>query len=820
MLKNNLIYISLTLLLLFSVSLCAQNQEQNYETVIEKADRYFQNKDFINAKAAYQLAINLKPEKDYPRQQLKIAMDQLRIKMEKSGDYTKEVTLADDLYEKGEHAKAIEKYKDALKILPDEEYPRKRINECEQIIDNERIKKNNYNKAIERGEKFLNKKQLTDARAEFQSAYELYPENSFPHSKLKLIDSLIYQKEQKQNLFSISVTNADFYLKKKKHKEALAEYIKANEIKPGNEEVEKRISELKAIVKKQNLYDSILSKADELYIIKKYELAEAEYNKALEIYPDKQYPLQMKATIANAIKNKTVTDQKDYDDAISKANEYFQSKKLEPAKEQFEIALAIKPGEKYPSQKLAEINIMLSEYEKSLEKARTGFENTNYQEALNAYNKALSIIPDNDSIIELVKITEIAWEDHKRNQAMQSKYDKLINEADVFFRNKKYETAELKYTEAVDLKPDKQYPQEQIKQIALIKIQLAEQLNRKYDSLISAADQLFHNTKYNQSIELYKSALALNPDEEYPSARISEAETILLEQIRLKELDDRFNTLISRAENEKLAENFENAITLYQKALEIKPDNPIPDKKIKEIKQLLKIREEQKEELFSAKIALADSLFQAENFSQSIAAYQQALKLMPDKSYPQNRITECEQKIEEAALKLQAEYEEQLALADQFYRNKAYDKALNNYRLAIKLKPGEEYAYKMIDNITSTINNNLLKEINEEKTLIKSGNEKRFEFEPLPVKDRKDNYIYLKARNQGEKEFKAILSYGSDNGKNGGAIINIPAGEDEQVIIIRIGSQYKWFSEENNWISLYPEGGDIEIGTVRISKND
>jgi len=43
--------------------------------------------------------------------------------------------------------------------------------------------------------------------------------------------------------------------------------------------------------------------------------------------------------------------------------------------------------------------------------------------------------------------------------------------------------------------------------------------------------------------------------------------------------------------------------------------------------------------------------------------------------------------------------------------------------------------------------------------------------------------------------------------------------EDDQVndFIIRVGNQYKWFSEDNNWLEIYPENGDIEITLVRIS---
>ena len=33
-------------------------------------------------------------------------------------------------------------------------------------------------------------------------------------------------------------------------------------------------------------------------------------------------------------------------------------------------------------------------------------------------------------------------------------------------------------------------------------------------------------------------------------------------------------------------------------------------------------------------------------------------------------------------------------------------------------------------------------------------------------------------------------------------------------------SKPEWFSEDNNWLSIYPENGEIEISFLRISKSD
>jgi len=112
-------------------------------------------------------------------------------------------------------------------------------------------------------------------------------------------------------------------------------------------------------------------------------------------------------------------------------------------------------------------------------------------------------------------------------------------------------------------------------------------------------------------------------------------------------------------------------------------------------------------------------------------------------------------------------------------------------------------------------------DINKDPVLIPSNTTKKFTFEPVPVKDRKGNYIFFKAKNASqEKEYKLILSFGKDGSKNGGIVIRIPAAEAQNEFIIRISAQYKWFSDDNNWITIYPEGGDLEVSLIQISHAD
>jgi hypothetical protein len=91
---------------------------------------------------------------------------------------------------------------------------------------------------------------------------------------------------------------------------------------------------------------------------------------------------------------------------------------------------------------------------------------------------------------------------------------------------------------------------------------------------------------------------------------------------------------------------------------------------------------------------------------------------------------------------------------------------------------------------------------------------------PVPVKDRKSNYIFFRAKNMSPNDYKLIINFGKDQLKNGGVVLKVPAGADLNDFVVRISAQYKWFSDDNNWITFYPEGGDIEVNLLQISYSD
>ena len=136
------------------------------------------------------------------------------------------------------------------------------------------------------------------------------------------------------------------------------------------------------------------------------------------------------------------------------------------------------------------------------------------------------------------------------------------------------------------------------------------------------------------------------------------------------------------------------------------------------------------------------------------------------------------------------------------------------------MNTGNPYPSNKIREIGEMLAANKLLDLTTDVVTIHSSETKKFTFEPVDASTRRGNYLLIKAKNLGERQFIMYISYGSKNGRSGGFTVTVPKNQDVNDFIIRIGSQYKWFSEDNTWIEILPENGSIEITSMEITKGN
>ena len=103
--------------------------------------------------------------------------------------------------------------------------------------------------------------------------------------------------------------------------------------------------------------------------------------------------------------------------------------------------------------------------------------------------------------------------------------------------------------------------------------------------------------------------------------------------------------------------------------------------------------------------------------------------------------------------------------------------------------------------------------------LFKANKESAFDFKPVSDRDN-GNYIKLTARVPSGKETNAMIGYGTDGEMNGSFSFALKGDSVSHDYLIRVSSQYNWYSKNNSRIYVRPVENDIEITKAEILKGD
>ncbi|HKJ79668.1 MAG TPA: hypothetical protein VKA10_09035, partial [Prolixibacteraceae bacterium] len=155
------------------------------------------------------------------------------------------------------------------------------------------------------------------------------------------------------------------------------------------------------------------------------------------------------------------------------------------------------------------------------------------------------------------------------------------------------------------------------------------------------------------------------------------------------------------------AEEYENARTNYRSALEIKPEETYPQQRIDEISNLLDEIATARRELelqnkaYQEAVQLADNYFEATNYGMAKTNYQKAASLKPEENYPVRKIEEIDELLKQQ--KIDEEYRTIVVAADGYFKTSDYDAAKQEYENALALKPNEEYVKDQLAKINTIL---------------------------------------------------------------------------------------------------------------------
>lgn len=604
---------------------------------------------------------------------------------------------------------------------------------------------------------------------------------------------------------------------------------------------------------RQEVFYAHLDAGDQYYGQQKYEEALSEYEQALKVFPEDKY-VGGQADAVRAILKERQDKQDAFDTAMSQGESLLAEENFDAAIMQFETAIGIFPNDKLPKEKLTEARQKkqlytekMTRFDNLMEAARQFGLRKNYEAAIDKLSQALELFP-NDLQANNLK------NDYQTAKGIADRYNGIIAEADRLYESKAYKEAKAQYQSALAVVTDDAYATDMIARLnPLIAQQDAEEAARiaaeQEAARLAAEAEAARIAAEQEAARLAAEAEAARLAAEAEAARIAaeqEAARIAAEQEAARlaaeeatriaaEEEARRQAELAAAEAERQAtiksmldaagalfaqQDYANAKLKYQEVVAYDEGNATATAKIQEIDGIFAQMAAELEANYNKAMSAGDQAMTAEKFAEAITHFQSALVYKPNDPTATTQLTTAERAENDRIAALRAQYNAFIKEGDGHFKSNTFDKAIEAYTKAEELGL-ETYPTEMIARISEIIEQNKLYELNSEPMLLAAGQAQRFDFNKIEVAVRRSNYIIIKVRNpHPEKTFPMIVSFGGSGGKNGGFVLPIAAAEEEKTFLFRIGSQYKWFSEDNTWIEIISENNEVEISKLEISRSN
>jgi hypothetical protein len=301
------------------------------------------------------------------------------------------------------------------------------------------------------------------------------------------------------------------------------------------------------------------------------------------------------------------------------------------------------------------------EFEKLILEGDTKMTGSKYEEAMNKYKSALALFPSDKPAQDKYDEAERKYKEFLANKNNDAQYTQLIKEADAFFKNKEWENAKSKYTDAVAMRNTENYPKNQITEIDKKLLELENE--KKFKEIVARADQEFNNENFETCINSYQEALQIKANDIYVKKQIDAANAALLaisnDKNKQEEIERKYKALIAAADDLFSKKQYLESIAKYESASDIKPNEDYPQDQIDKANKAINATktvvnntppaEDPNLAQYKKLIEEGDKLLQESNMTsesklkESLSKYSSALALKNGERYPTKQIETIEQ---------------------------------------------------------------------------------------------------------------------------------------------------------------------------------
>lgn len=661
----------------------AEQKEKQYTDLIKEADGLFSKKGYEDAKSKYQAALAVKEGEKYPAQRIKecdafladlaAKAEQDRKAKELDEAYQAAVAAGDAAFKTANYSEARTKYTEAAGLKPAEKYPPQQLaaivakeEESARKAEEDRKAKeleDAYQAAIKGADDAFNKADYETARTGYNQALGLKPKEKYPPQQLaaidKKLDELAKQAEEERKAaeqeaaYQAVIAAADGALQQENFDEAKKKYNEALGLKPKEKypadqltliakqvaEKAKQAEEERLAAERDALYQGFVDQGEQLFKAEKYNEAKAQYQEAQKVKPGEPLPkeriVEIEAKLEQLVREAELARKQAELDAqytvlVAGADKKFDARKLAEALNDYKNALALKPDEAHPAQRIAAINEQLDavareqaekerlaqeqadkdkRYGDLIKQADKDFKSRSYTAATDGYTAALDVKPGEEHPTNrLAEIRQLL-----ETQAAAEREREALDAAE---RARVEEEARLK-AEADSLKAAREAEEKaRLEAERRAREQSETERQASYDNAIAMADAAFRNKAWDMAREGYNEALAVKPKEKYPKDQLEAITKAMADQQRAEQ------EALAKAEADRLAREQQTQREAEQAdALE----------------QARRAREAQRalDERYEAVVLDADKAMGEKDYAYARELYGQALDIKPNETYPQ-----------------------------------------------------------------------------------------------------------------------------------------------------------------------------------------
>ena len=276
-------------------------------------------------------------------------------------------------------------------------------------------------------------------------------------------------------------------------------------------------------------------------------------------------------------------------------------------------------------------SVLEADYKRLIEQGDKEFVSKKYTESINSYESALRLKSEKYPLNQIAKIQELLKAEKQKELDLASQLEK-----------DKREKARLEQEKADRAK---------LAALELERKNKKANIEQQYAKAIELGNKFFAHNKYESSKNKYLEALTIKEDQ-YPKDQIEKIDLIVQKLAQSNALKKGYTDAIARADMAYKAEEYEKAITFYEKAKRLNPIPSYPSKQIEKIEEILAELEQNKkqekdriasiERNYNKYITEGDKNFGTENYRNSKKSYQKALTFKTN-AYPKNRIKEIDE---------------------------------------------------------------------------------------------------------------------------------------------------------------------------------